>query len=70
MSSIELFMCSECWEIMRISTGPGRFRKYGRETIPLPADLSFPVCDGCGAEWMTDEDLLRLTEAIQQYHRT
>lgn len=69
MPSTEFFMCSDCGEMMRISTGPGRYRKYGREFIPLPVDFEFPVCD-CGAEWMTEEHLKRLTEIIQEQHRT
>jgi hypothetical protein len=58
--------CPECDGALAMSRGPGRARRYrGADGYEVPADLSFPVCTSCGAEWLTDSQLETLSAAFE-----
>jgi len=63
-------LCDECGSAMVLSVGPGRMRDYrGRSGYELPADLAFPRCPECGAEWMTSSQIDRLSEHLERQRR-
>lgn len=59
--------CAACGKNeMYISKGPHRFKTYrGQPGFLLPADLEFPVCRNCGAQWMNDQQLDALSDSLE-----
>lgn len=58
--------CADCGTPMTISLGPGRTQRYrGQDGYEVPADLAFPVCSGCGAEWLTSDQIDVLGDAME-----
>lgn len=58
--------CGDCGFTLRLSRGAGRFTTYrGQSGYVIPADLEFETCDNCGAEWMTDAQVDRLSDALE-----
>lgn len=58
--------CADCGGALRMSMGAGRKREYRRGcNYDVPADLSFPVCRECGAEWLTDSQLETLNASLE-----
>lgn len=58
--------CPECGNAMRLSCGPGRLRRYRRDNgFEIPSDMVFRACHHCGAEWMTDTQIDRLSVAFE-----
>ncbi len=62
--------CPQCGDEMQISTGPGRVRSYrGEGSYVIPADLEYPICRNCGAEWMTADQIDVLSDALEYQRR-
>ncbi len=58
--------CSECGSQLTMSSGPKRYRWYrGDEGYEIPEDMSLETCEGCGAVWMTSEQIDRLSEVFE-----
>lgn len=59
--------CAECGSEMILSKGPGRTRNYrGKSGYEIPANLEYPICPNCGAEWMTASQIDVLSESLER----
>jgi hypothetical protein len=54
--------CPQCGTVMRISRGR-RIKVSRSVAFMVPTDLEFPVCDGCGAEWLTSSQIDVMSDA-------
>jgi hypothetical protein len=59
--------CHTCGGELQLSQGPGRFKSYrGQAGYEIPANLKFPHCSQCGAEWLTNYQLEILEEHFEK----
>jgi hypothetical protein len=61
--------CPQCGSILVESAGPNRFKKYmGEDGYEVPADLVYPACLTCGAEWPSPRTTRALSAAFDAQH--
>lgn len=60
-------ICHECGGRMVLSSELGRLRSYrGKPGYVVPPDIVYPRCRDCGAEWLTADQILLLSNALEQ----
>jgi DNA-binding transcriptional regulator YiaG len=58
--------CADCGVgKIRPATRAGRTSRYKTLVLEVPADLSIPTCDNCGAEWIDPGTAAALDDALE-----
>lgn len=57
--------CHSCNGPIKTVSGPGRRYPYRGVSCELPHDLEVDTCTACGAEWMSGEQVDRMSKAFE-----
>lgn len=68
---MSVFRCIECFQGAVAPTAEsGRVYLYkGNASVPIPDDFLIPTCDRCGEEYLDEETIDRLVEALEKSYR-